>query len=321
MHLGGNKSIFECLEPYYLNSLFFSPEEDSDKNDDGCFYNTDTGFKPIPDRYFCGEKIELTDYGINLDDGKNGSNVKCFSSLGINIRSLANTKNFTKLQAFMDSLCFVPTVVAINETYLRDNDEGPHCNLRDYKFISNCRKSFKGGGVGLYVHRSLKFKIRKDLTFMEDKVFESLFIETLNLKEPLLFGTVYRSPNNVTDTVSKFTERLEACLKIIDKTAKPCFIQGDLNFNLIDLDDNNINKFKELMIDSSFYSLINKPTRIGRASATCIDHIWSNMYNDSIVSGIITEMIADHMITFQSSNLEFKHLTSKNSENKKSSKN
>ena len=93
------------------------------------------------------------------------------------MRSLANAKNFAKLQLFLKTLSFQPTVIAINETYLRDNESGPHCSLDGYVFVSNCRKNHKGGGVGIYVKDTLNFKLREELTIMDEKNFESLFIE------------------------------------------------------------------------------------------------------------------------------------------------
>ena len=58
------------------------------------------------------------------------------------------------------------------------------------------------------------------------------------------------------------------------------------------------------MFDNSFYPHINQPTRITATSATCIDHIWSNVFDRDVVCGIISETIADHMITFQCSDIE-----------------
>ena len=92
---------------------------------------------------------------------------------------------------------------------------------------------------------------------------------------------------------------------MISKSRKPCIIQGDQNFNLIDLDNKNISDFADVMFDHLFFSHINKPTRITRTSATCIDHIWSNIHDRNIFSGIITEKIADHMTTFQFSKYYF----------------
>ena len=308
-----SRKITECIKPDFLNSLFFSNETHVDEKNSP--YSLDEGFRPLPDRYYDGSHIEVDDYNISLDDQIRIRDSKKFSSLGINMRSLANTKNFAKLQVFVASLCFEPSVIAINETYLRDNKDGPHCNLENYTFKSNCRKKCKGGGVGIFIHDSLDYKVREDLSIMNEKVFESFFIETLNLEKPVIFGTIYRSPKQDKDTVLCFLNQLDQCLKIIGKSNKCCVIQGDFNFNLIDMDNNNIRDFKEKMFGYSFYSLVNKPTRITDKTATCIDHIWSNIFDDRIISGIITEMIADHMATFQSCNVGFRKETSKNVKN------
>ena len=305
-----SRKISECIEPAFLNSLFYSTDEKKYGSDSPL--DTNQAFSPVPDKYFNANHIELEDYNISLHEEKQFGKSNTFSSVGINMRSLANTKNFAKLQIFVDSLCFEPKIIAINETYLRSDEDGPHCNLENYTFKSNCRKNYKGGGVGLYIHDSLQVKVRKDLNIMEEKVFESFFVETLNLERPIIFGTIYRSPKD--ENVSSFMHRLDNCLKTIDQSSKSCFIQGDFNFNLIDSNDTDIANFKENMFNYSFYSLINKPTRITDRTATCLDHIWSNDFDDRIISGIITEMIADHMATFQCCNIGFRKKS--NSKNK-----
>ena len=92
-----------------------------------------------------------------------------FSSLGINIRSL-NTSHCSQLEIFLNDLPFDPCVIAINESYLKDNESGPHSCLSKHHFLSNCRIKYKGGGVGLYVRDALNYRIRSDITKMEDKI-------------------------------------------------------------------------------------------------------------------------------------------------------
>ncbi len=72
-------------------------------------------------------------------------------TLCLNIRSLNKHENFVRLDALVQSLPIKPNVIGINETWLKSNDDGPHNNLSEYTFISNCRKSSNGGGVGLYI--------------------------------------------------------------------------------------------------------------------------------------------------------------------------
>ena len=50
----------------------------------------------------------------------------------------------------------------------------------------------------------------------------------------------------------------------------------------------------DIMSDTSFYSLINKPTRITDTSATILDHVWTNLYSENIKTGVLLHSISDH---------------------------
>ena len=80
---------------------------------------------------------------------------------------------------------------------------------------------------------------------------------------------------------------------------------GDLNYDLLDLENNAINNFKDLMLSFSYKSLINKPTRIAErcnaitdtisTSATCLDQIWTTNPTTNINGTILTHAISDHL--------------------------
>ena len=203
---------FDCdanLDHTYLNNLFVSPNnDDADENEN---IPEEFVFKPIPARYYAKNSINFDDIDTTLQVNSDGAIPNKFSSLGINMRSLANAKNFAKLQLFLKTLSFQPTVIAINETYLRDNESGPHCSLDGYVFVSNCRKNHKGGGVGIYVKDTLNFKLREDLTIMDEKIFESLFIEIKCANKTVVYGTIYRSPNPDSDATNIFLSYLNKC--------------------------------------------------------------------------------------------------------------
>ena len=76
-----------------------------------------------------------------------------------------------------------PTVIAINETFLKSNEWGPHCNLEGYKFESNCRNKYSCGGVGLYIRKGVSYEVLNEFTYMEEKLFESIFIEITTSKK------------------------------------------------------------------------------------------------------------------------------------------
>ena len=112
--------------------------------------------------------------------------------LFLNIRSLSNSLNFPKLEAFVHNL----NLKLVTETCILNNLPEPYCNLNDYVFISNSRKIAKGGGVGFYVKRCHKFTVLDEMTKMHKKAFKSIFIKIELLNNTVCCGNVYRSPLN-----------------------------------------------------------------------------------------------------------------------------
>ena len=138
---------------------------------------------------------------------------------------------------------------------------------------------------------------------MDEKYFESIFVDLHVKPQPVTVGTIYRSPDEITSSHIKFLHHLQNTLSIIDHKKNPCFIMGDMNFDLLDLDSQAEDLFKDEMFSHYFYPVINHPTRITDTSATCIDHIWTNVRDRPITSGIFTDKIADHLPTFQVSDI------------------
>ena len=96
-----------------LNDLFLV-ENEVDAENSIIQARLDSGFRPIWDRYFDVSNVTFDDFNY-----KSSGNVpNNFSSLGINMRSLANTKNFAKLEAFISSLSFKPSGIAINLVFI-----------------------------------------------------------------------------------------------------------------------------------------------------------------------------------------------------------
>ena len=73
-----------------------------------------------------------------------------FTILNLNIRSLANLNNYSKFETLIISFNPQPDIISLTETWLIEQS-GPHCSLIGYTFVDNCRKCFRGGGVGFYV--------------------------------------------------------------------------------------------------------------------------------------------------------------------------
>ena len=131
-----------------------------------------------------------------------------FSVLCLNIRSLSNLKNFSKLEGLLSSLTLAPSLIAVTETWLKPNYSESIVNLPGYSFISNPRIQTQGGGVGFYVKDNLVYSTQLDLNRMEEKIFESLFIDVKFKNKNITFGCIYRAPCNDIVSNSSFLDIL-----------------------------------------------------------------------------------------------------------------
>ena len=139
---------------------------------------------------------------------------------------------------------------------------------------------------------------------MHEKLFDSLFVTIHFEGRRLICGTIYRPPRNDNLGLSGFFDSIKLVLGELNKTKSKCFLMRDLNFNLLDLSDKKTEQFTDIMFNYNVYPPINKPTRITDSSSSAIDHIWTNVLNTSVKSGIIAHCVADHLPVIQVSILE-----------------
>ena len=206
------------------------------------------------------------------------------------MRSLINPNNFTKFECLISALDFSPHIIAVNETWEKPNSTGQYKNLKNYIYLSNPRKNNKGGGVALYIKKNLIFDIRSDLNIMDEKIFESIFIDIYFDHEVVTCGTIYRSPKKDTKSLNKFFEYLNFVFNKL-KHNKNVYIMGDTNINLIDQKDPGTEILTDTMFNNNFFPLINRPTRLTNNCASTIDHIWTNITCVNITSGIYNNSI------------------------------
>ena len=146
-------------------------------------------------------------------------------------------------------------------------------SLPNYVYEHTPTESGKGGTL-LYIDKSIKYKLRKDLNIFEKKMIESTFIEILNKKQKnLIIGCVYKHSK---DEVKDFTNNhMIPLLHKLSNENKDIVIMGDFNVNLINCnDDKNISNFLDTMLSHSFLPFITTPTRITRNTKTLIDNIF-----------------------------------------------
>ena len=131
-----------------------------------------------PDVNFFNKKSEVVNspyYNVDKFYSSSQNLLKnSFSVLHINIRSM--NKNFEKLREYLSHAKGNFSVITLTETWCNDDetDKNSLWQLPNYTAIHQIRNSSqKGGGIALYVHNSLNYKIPKNKNINNnDKMFQ-----------------------------------------------------------------------------------------------------------------------------------------------------
>ena len=246
--------------------------------------------------------------------------------LSLNIASLFSKLNSFKL--FLNNITSNekrPDIIVVVETHIKEADSGyTEVELKNilpgYSFFHKGRKTKRGGGVGIFVSKSLKSEaeIHREaetkIKFSEE-IFENLVIKIPdsirtgvgNCKKDLIIAAIYRQPKNGTgnENLEAFNLEMGKLLKVIDKRRNEIVIAGDMNLDLLKYETHlPTANYLDLIIDHRLLPRIVRPTRIKKKSATLIDHIMTKDSDISLASGIIDTEIAgnsgytDHFPTF-----------------------
>jgi exonuclease III len=186
------------------------------------------------------------------------------------------------------------SIIALSETWF-----GPHnCtafNPPNYQGAHNTRTNRTRGGVSIFVHESLSFKRRDDLSLLTDSI-ECLFVETSDPFSIPLVGVIYRPPGA---DVHCFLDELNSITRSVSSEKKAAYIMGDFNLNLLHRGaDNRVQEFLDSMHSHSFFQCIHKPICITPYSSTLIDNIFTNSLSSTLTSGCFYTDISDHLPTF-----------------------
>ena len=117
-----------------------------------------------PDRF----KINFKDFSKNS-----------FSVLHLNIRSI--NKNLEAFTEFYSKLNHIFNVICFFETWASEKNinKSSTFQLKNYNVIHQVKNSRKGGGLCIFTHESLSYKLRKDLSINSEAI-ESLSTEISN---------------------------------------------------------------------------------------------------------------------------------------------
>ena len=181
----------------------------------------------------------------------------------------------------------------------------------DYYDVLNINRNNKrGGGVMIYVSKSLKYTKVQNMCEEVNDMYECIPIEIETIKGSNIIVTcIYRSQGS---NIDDFTEHSETLFKKV-KRNKALYLVRDLNINLINYDQHcGTRNFIDTINSYGIMPLINKPTRISIDSCTLIDNIFSNDLK-IFKSGILINDLSDHLpiFTILSEDRYFKQRTNK----------
>ena len=122
-------------------------------------------------------------------------------------------------------------ILAVSESWLNSSVTSAEAEVEGYKLIRLDRPNHRAGGVCVYVRRSLKSKVLKDLSRNPDSGFHQLWeqVQQKKLKSFLLCVT-YRTPDCplscfVEDFIDQYLQALTY--------GKSVWVVGDLNCDLL----------------------------------------------------------------------------------------
>ena len=217
-------------------------------------------------------------------------------TLELNIRSLlAHEIDLKHLLQNLENRNTPVDIIMLCETFLNKKTENI-IKLPGYNLISNCRKENKGGGVCIFLKECINYKIRHDLSKMEEKSLETIYVEiTAKDGRKIIVGSLYR-PSNV--STLPLQNHIINTMNIVrkEKGQKNVILGMDHNNDLLKAHvHTTTQEFLSSMMDSGLLPTITRPTRITKNSATLIDNIFvTEELHKNFDSLLIVDDMSDH---------------------------
>ena len=201
-----------------------------------------------------------------------------------------NSTNFDRFSNEISNLGIIPSIIAIAETNIDECHKNLY-QLNGYEsvYLSKEQGKNKGSGIGLYIKDNINFNVLDSLSVSSQNL-QALFIETTNTNIPQTIGVVYRLQ---TGSLNAFYLELDKILSQLPNNN--VIITGDFNINL----HQPCSEFENTLFSYGFVPSISIATHEKPGcSASCIDNILTNSYNNIQLSGVISSGVSHHLPIF-----------------------
>ena len=186
-------------------------------------------------------------------------------------------------------------VIALTETGLNTGNMNDY-TIEGYESYHSVRENREGGGVALYIKNGYHCKVLSYFSLSIDNCLECLAVELcVSGKKNIRICVAYRQPGTNID------DFIETTVKVFDNScnSKMCYLCGDLNIDRLKYENHKGTRdFLNALFSIGMFPLIDRPSRITEYSATLIDNIFSNYFNEKISNGLLINDISDDLPVF-----------------------
>ena len=185
------------------------------------------------------------------------------------------------------------SIIALAETNINPEVKDSYAIPNYESVYQNKKNKRKGSGLGMYIHNSLNYQTKEELSSCSDDIIESLFIEVKSISNssPIIVSVIYRPPSG---NPNSFIEKLSDLISSLTPDSE-AIILGDFNFNLFSQSSNHTSTFEENMFCNGFTPVISTAThKKPNCRFTCIDNIFVNNYERVISSCTLESHISHH---------------------------
>lgn len=170
------------------------------------YNNHDTETDIDPDNNFLSSANITCKYYTNAQYNTNLITKGKLPIIHFNSRSMYS--NYSEIRDYLESFVHPFSVIQISETWFND-DKGINFAINDYDLNYINRQNKTGGGVALYVHKTIHFSIVNSLSIALDNVMECVTIELKNEKQKnIIISCVNRSPGSSVDLFNEWMVKL-----------------------------------------------------------------------------------------------------------------
>ncbi|CAG9574836.1 unnamed protein product [Danaus chrysippus] len=187
-------------------------------------------------------------------------------------------------------------IMALNETWLREGEEGRAPNIPGYRLRHKPRPAEvrgRGGGVGYYIRRGITARTLIQPSTSPD--IEQMWLSVSVGGKKLVIGTAYRPPwLNPFKFFEGLTEMFTT-LPVHDHVV----LVGDFNINFYESDNYCTRTLCEFLMYTNLKQIVNKPTHFTAHSETLIDLVCVDGNTSEVWVDYIHELSSHAFLSFE----------------------